>query len=57
MIATSAAKRIGTPTDVADAATFLLGPEGGFVTGADLLIDGGVIAAMRAQEWTAKQQA
>ncbi|CAH0156787.1 MULTISPECIES: SDR family oxidoreductase [unclassified Arthrobacter] len=50
MIATSAAGRIGTPTDVAEAGALLLGPEGGFITGADLLIDGGVIAAMRAEE-------
>jgi NAD(P)-dependent dehydrogenase (short-subunit alcohol dehydrogenase family) len=29
-------------------AAFLLGPTAGFITGSDLLIDGGVIAAMRA---------
>ncbi|MCU1533025.1 MAG: NAD(P)-dependent dehydrogenase, short-chain alcohol dehydrogenase family [Arthrobacter sp.] len=56
MIETSASQRIGTPTDVADAAALLLGPEQSFITGADLLIDGGVIAAMRAEEWTARQQ-
>jgi NAD(P)-dependent dehydrogenase (short-subunit alcohol dehydrogenase family) len=56
MIETSASQRIGTPTDVADAAALLLGSEGSFITGADLLIDGGVIAAMHAQEWTARQQ-
>lgn len=33
---------------VAAAAAFLLGPDAGFITGSDLLIDGGVIAAMRA---------
>jgi hypothetical protein len=32
---------------VATAATFLLGPDAGFITGTDLLIDGGVIAALR----------
>lgn len=46
MIQTSPAKR--TPDDVADAAAFLLGPQATFITGADLLNDGGVIAAMRA---------
>jgi NAD(P)-dependent dehydrogenase (short-subunit alcohol dehydrogenase family) len=48
MIETSAAGRMGTPTDVADIAAFLMGPQGAFITGSDLLIDGGVIAAMRA---------
>jgi hypothetical protein len=33
---------------VASAAAYLLGPESSFVTGSDLLIDGGVIAALRA---------
>jgi NAD(P)-dependent dehydrogenase (short-subunit alcohol dehydrogenase family) len=52
MIDSSATKRIGTPEDVAAAAAFLLGPESSFVTGTDLLIDGGVIAALRAGRWT-----
>jgi NAD(P)-dependent dehydrogenase (short-subunit alcohol dehydrogenase family) len=51
MIETSASRRMGTPDDVA-AAAFLLGPESSFVTGADLLIDGGIIAALRAGRWT-----
>ena len=50
MIDTSAAGRLGTPSDVAAAAALLLGPDGSFITGSDLLIDGGVIAAMRAAE-------
>jgi NAD(P)-dependent dehydrogenase (short-subunit alcohol dehydrogenase family) len=48
MINASAAGRMGTPSEVADIAAFLLGSEGAFITGSDLLIDGGVIAAMRA---------
>jgi len=51
MIETSASRRMGIPEDVAAAAAFLLGPESSFVTGADLLIDGGVIAALRAGRW------
>jgi NAD(P)-dependent dehydrogenase (short-subunit alcohol dehydrogenase family) len=47
MISTSAAGRMGTPTDVADVAALIMGPQGAFITGSDLLIDGGVIAAMR----------
>ena len=48
MIETSAAGRVGTSDEVAAAAAYLLGPDAAFVTGADLLIDGGVIAALRA---------
>ncbi|PYC87341.1 short-chain dehydrogenase [Streptomyces tateyamensis] len=48
----SAAGRFGTPDEVADAAAFLLGPQAGFITGADLLMDGGVTAALRTGELT-----
>ncbi|MEU9955221.1 SDR family oxidoreductase [Streptomyces sp. NPDC050982] len=49
----SAAGRFGTPDEVAEAAAFLLGEHAGFITGADLLMDGGVTAALRAGELTA----
>lgn len=39
------AHRVGTTDEVASVAAFLLGPEAGFITGSDLLMDGGVIAA------------
>lgn len=48
MVEASALKRMAPPDEIAIAASFLLGPDAGFVTGSDLLIDGGVIAAMRA---------
>lgn len=48
MIDASPAKRLASADEVAAAAAWLLGPEASFVTGSDLLIDGGVIAAMRA---------
>lgn len=48
MIAASPAGRMASPEEIAIAASYLLGPDAGFVTAADLLIDGGVIAAMRA---------
>ena len=51
MIETSAAGRVGTPDEVAAVAAFPLGPEAGFITGSDLLVDGGVIAALRAGRW------
>lgn len=47
MIATSAARRPGTPDDIAAAAAFLLGPDAAFITGTDLLVDGGAVAALR----------
>jgi NAD(P)-dependent dehydrogenase (short-subunit alcohol dehydrogenase family) len=40
-------QRIGTPEDIAGAAEFLLGPNASFITGSDLAVDGGVIAAQR----------
>jgi len=48
MIAASATRRLGTPHDIAAAAAFLLGPEASFITGTDLLVDGGVVAAIKA---------
>jgi NAD(P)-dependent dehydrogenase (short-subunit alcohol dehydrogenase family) len=48
MIAMSASGRIGTPDDIASATAFLLGPDASFITGTDLLVDGGVIAAVKA---------
>ncbi|BBF84834.1 short-chain dehydrogenase [Aquitalea magnusonii] len=47
MIEASPAKRMAPPEEIAMAASFLLGPDAAFVTGSDLLIDGGVIAAMK----------
>lgn len=43
----SNAKRVGTPADVAAAIEFLLGPSAAFISGSDLLIDGGVTAALQ----------
>jgi NAD(P)-dependent dehydrogenase (short-subunit alcohol dehydrogenase family) len=48
MIAMSSTGRLGTPDDIAAATAFLLGPDSSFITGTDLLVDGGVIAAAKA---------
>lgn len=47
MINNSAIKRVGTVDEVATLAHYLLGPDAGFTTGSDILMDGGVIAAMK----------
>jgi len=45
MIEVSAAGRPGTPDEVATVAALLMGADGGFITGSDILMDGGVTAA------------
>lgn len=47
-IEASPAKRMASPDEIAMSASYLLGLDAGFVTGADLLIDGGVISTMLA---------
>src|SRR5271165_556317 len=44
MLESSVAGRAGTPDEVAGLAALLMGPDGGFITGSDFLIDGGVTA-------------
>lgn len=46
MIEYSATGRVGTPEDIAEAAGFLLGEQASFITGVDLLTDGGQVAAV-----------
>jgi NAD(P)-dependent dehydrogenase (short-subunit alcohol dehydrogenase family) len=45
MIEVCAAGRAGTPDEVGTIAALLMGPDGGFITGSDFLMDGGVTAA------------
>lgn len=40
--AVTASRRIGEPTDIANAAVFLLSPRAGYVNGAELMVDGGM---------------
>ena len=35
-------KRYGVPTDIADAVLYLASPRAGYVTGQDLVVDGGI---------------
>jgi NAD(P)-dependent dehydrogenase (short-subunit alcohol dehydrogenase family) len=45
MIALSPAGRAGTPDEVGTVGALLMGPDGGFITGSDFLMDGGVTAS------------
>jgi NAD(P)-dependent dehydrogenase (short-subunit alcohol dehydrogenase family) len=47
MIDGSPTNRIGTSGDIASVAAFLLGPDASFITGTDVLVDGGVVASLR----------
>jgi NAD(P)-dependent dehydrogenase (short-subunit alcohol dehydrogenase family) len=47
MVDGSGVRRLGTPDDIAAATEFLLSPAASFITGIDLLVDGGVVAAVR----------
>jgi NAD(P)-dependent dehydrogenase (short-subunit alcohol dehydrogenase family) len=42
--ATSSLGRVGTPTDVANAITFLLSEQSSWITGTILNVDGGIMA-------------
>jgi NAD(P)-dependent dehydrogenase (short-subunit alcohol dehydrogenase family) len=46
MVEMSGTKRVGTPDDIAAAVDFLASPAASFITGTDLLVDGGVVAAL-----------
>ena len=48
MIAGGATGRIGTPEDIAGVVDFLVGRDAGYITGTDVLVDGGVVASLQA---------
>ncbi|MFE7507460.1 SDR family oxidoreductase [Promicromonospora sp. NPDC057488] len=52
LLAASAVGAPGTAGDIAAAVEFLTGPSAGYVTGTDLLVDGGVVAGVRTGGWS-----
>ncbi len=54
MMEVSAAGRAGTPDEVGTVGALLMGPDGAFITGSDILMDGGVTAAYWYGELTPK---
>jgi NAD(P)-dependent dehydrogenase (short-subunit alcohol dehydrogenase family) len=46
LVAGSALKRAGQPEEVAELASFLASDRAGYITGATLVIDGGVMATL-----------
>lgn len=46
MVSASGVKRIGTPDDIAAVAEFLIGPGASFITGTDILVDGGTVSGL-----------
>ncbi len=47
MVEASGTGRLGTPDDIAAVVEFLVSPAASFITGTDVLVDGGVVAALR----------
>jgi NAD(P)-dependent dehydrogenase (short-subunit alcohol dehydrogenase family) len=49
MIAMSALERLGAPDEIAATVEFLASPAASLITGTDILVDGGIVAAIRQQ--------
>jgi NAD(P)-dependent dehydrogenase (short-subunit alcohol dehydrogenase family) len=47
MVELSGSGRLGSPADIAAAVEFLAGPAASFITGTDVRVDGGAVAALR----------
>lgn len=47
-------RRVGEPEDIANAVAMLLGPDAAYITGADLVVDGGLVNTLMAHNpgWT-----
>jgi NAD(P)-dependent dehydrogenase (short-subunit alcohol dehydrogenase family) len=46
--------RRGTPEDIANVMAFLTSPEAGYMTGSDVLVDGGMVSVLPATAWSGK---
>ncbi|KAH8650888.1 hypothetical protein BGZ60DRAFT_190588 [Tricladium varicosporioides] len=47
MIGLSGARRVGTPDEIASVVAFLIGTDSSFITGNDILVDGGTVSALK----------
>ncbi|KAJ4288902.1 hypothetical protein N0V90_011243 [Kalmusia sp. IMI 367209] len=47
LVEVSALKRMGTPDEIASVAAFLAGPESMYITGTDIIVDGGTVSARK----------
>jgi NAD(P)-dependent dehydrogenase (short-subunit alcohol dehydrogenase family) len=49
MVEMSAARRLDTPGNIANVVAFIVGSDSDFITGNDILVDGGTVSARRWQ--------
>jgi NAD(P)-dependent dehydrogenase (short-subunit alcohol dehydrogenase family) len=54
MIEACPLRRRGTPDDIANVITFLTSPEAGYMTGSDVLVDGGMVTVLPTTAWDGK---
>jgi 3-oxoacyl-[acyl-carrier protein] reductase len=47
LVENNAVTRVGTPSDIANVVAFLCSPEASFITGEDILMDGGWASSKR----------
>lgn len=57
MVAGLPVPRLGSPDDIADAIEFLVSPKASFITGSDILVDGGSMAQQRTDPEAARMMA
>jgi NAD(P)-dependent dehydrogenase (short-subunit alcohol dehydrogenase family) len=54
MIKNCPLRRRGTPEEIANVIAFLTSPEAGYMTGSDVLVDGGMASVLPTTSWIGK---